>query len=276
MKATLQRLFIVLAFMAGINHLAAQGTAFTYQGRLNSSGASASGNFDFTFALFNNSQTGSQVGASETNLAIGVTNGLFTTTLDFGSVPWSGQLLWMQIQVRTNGNGAFTALLPRQPLTPTPYAIFADTASNVSGTVPAAQIGGTVLNSSLPGSPNFSGTVAATSFAGNGANVTGVNASQLNGLSATNFWQLKGNSGATAGLNFLGTTDNQPLELHVNNLRALRMEPAGPSSLLVGFGYGATNTGAPNVIGGSPVNFVAPGVVGAFIGGGGATNYESL
>jgi hypothetical protein len=31
--------------------------------------------------------------------------------------------------------------------------------------------------------------------------------------------------------------------------------------------------GAPNVIGGAPVNFVSPGVIGATIGGGGVTNY---
>src|SRR6266581_1384742 len=32
--------------------------------------------------------------------------------------------------------------------------------------------------------------------------------------------------------------------------------------------------GAPNVIGGAPVNFVSPGVIGATIGGGGVTNYN--
>jgi hypothetical protein len=29
-------------------------------------------------------------------------------------------------------------------------------------------------------------------------------------------WSLTGNTGTTDGPNFLGTTDNQPLELHVN------------------------------------------------------------
>jgi len=38
-------------------------------------------------------------------------------------------------------------------------------------------------------------------------------------------WLTSGNAGTTAGSNFLGTTDNQPLELHVNNTRALRLEP---------------------------------------------------
>ncbi len=38
-------------------------------------------------------------------------------------------------------------------------------------------------------------------------------------------WSLNGNSGTTPGTNFLGTTDNQALELKVNGQRALRIEP---------------------------------------------------
>ncbi len=48
--------------------------------------------------------------------------------------------------------------------------------------------------------------------------------------------------------------------MHVNNQRALRLE------------LNTNTNGAPNVIGGSWLNFVAAGIVGATIGGGGATN----
>ena len=41
--------------------------------------------------------------------------------------------------MRTNGGGAFTTLVPRQPVTATPYAI---TAANYSGPVAAGQITG--------------------------------------------------------------------------------------------------------------------------------------
>jgi hypothetical protein len=51
-----------------------------------------------------------------------VTNGLFTVTLDFGSV-FNGNATWLSITVRTNGGAGFTALSPLQELTPTPYAI---------------------------------------------------------------------------------------------------------------------------------------------------------
>jgi hypothetical protein len=52
--------------------------------------------------------------------------------------------------VRSNGVGSYTGLTPLRKLTPTPYAIFATTSSNVSGTPPASQITGTIPLSQLP------------------------------------------------------------------------------------------------------------------------------
>jgi hypothetical protein len=85
----------------------------------------------------------------------------------------------------------------------------------------------------------------------------------------TTFWRTVGNAGTTAGTHFLGTTDNQPLEIRVNGLRALRLEDNGDSTE----DPGTESDGAPNLIGGSPYNFVGAGVVGAVIAGGGATNF---
>ena len=67
-------------------------------------------------------------------------------------------------------------------------------------------------------------------------------------------WFLTGNSGTVPGVNFLGTKDNQALELRVANARALRLEPDAVS---------------PNVIEGFPGNDVTAEVRGAAIGGGG-------
>src|SRR5438445_174165 len=118
-----------------------------------------------------------------------------------------------------------------------------------------AYIGAVTLNNV---GNNFSG-----SFNCNGSNVTNVNAAALCGLSANQFWRTTGNSNTVAGANFVGTVDNQPLELWANQTRVLRLEPG-------------TNTfaaiGAPNVIGGAPNNFVDAGVIGATIAGGGAVN----
>jgi hypothetical protein len=128
----------------------AQGTAFTYQGRLNNSSGPANGFYDFEFSLYPNSAgTGSKVGSTIAATDIVVTNGLFSVALDFGDV-FSGNDTWLAVSVRSNGVGSYTGLTPLQELTPTPYAIFATTSSNVSGTLPASQITGTIPLSQLP------------------------------------------------------------------------------------------------------------------------------
>src|SRR6185436_19558586 len=66
-----------------------------------------------------------------------------------------------------------------------------------------------------------------------------------------------------AGLMSFGTA---PLDIKVNGERALRLEPTFVPNLGDGLG-------APNLIGGSPNNSVVAGVVGATIGGGGATTW---
>jgi trimeric autotransporter adhesin len=255
-----------------VNASFAQSTTFTYQGRLNSGGSAANGIYDFRFRLASDPLANNYVGSAFLTNGLPVTNGLFIATLDFGSGIFAGSNYWLEIDVRTNGGGSYTILNPLQALTPTPYAVFANTASNVSGTISATQLGGTILNGNLPPNPNFSGIVAASSFTGNGANITNVNAASLNGFTASGFWKAAGNSGTSpSNGNFVGTTDNQPLELRVNGVRTLRLEPGGPAARFTN----GIPTGAPNMIGGASVNLVAPGIVGAVIGGGGATNYNA-
>jgi len=127
----------------------AQTTAFTYQGRLNDGGNPATGIYDLRFTIYDAASGGSVAGSALTNTATPVTNGLFTVMLDFGGGIFNGNARWLEIGVRTDGGASFTALSPRQPLTPTPYAIVANTASNLLGTLPANQLGGTVANSQL-------------------------------------------------------------------------------------------------------------------------------
>ena len=103
-------------------------------------------------------------------------------------------------------------------------------------------------------------------FMGNGNGLNNLSAAQLtsgtvpdarlaNNLARTNqVWLLAGNAGTPAGLNFIGTTDNQPMEFKVNGQRALRLEP---------------NQYGPNVIGGYAGNTVSNGYYGSAIGGGG-------
>ncbi len=233
----------------------AQGTAFTYQGRLNDGANPANGRYDFRFKLYNDPYGSFQVGASYLTNSVPAGNGLFTTTIDFGAGIFIGGTNWLEVGVRTNGGSGYTVLSPLQTLTPTPSAIFAETASNLTGVLPAAQLGGILSNSSLPASPNFSGAVSATSYTGNGANLTNVNAATLGGLDATTFWNLGGNN--VSGGQFFGSTNNQAVEIRVNGQRAL---------LLM-----TNSSDSPNIVGGSPVNMIDAGVRGAVIAGGGAT-----
>lgn len=71
---------------------------------------------------------------------------------------------------------------------------------------------------------------------------------------ANNYWNINGNAGTNPGTNFLGTTDNNALQFHVNNMRAMRIEP---------------NSTSPNLIGGFSGNNVNGGIFGASIAGGG-------
>jgi N-acetylneuraminic acid mutarotase len=143
------------------------GTAFTYQGKLVSGGNAANGIYDFTFAVWNAASGGAQQGAAFATNTVPVTNGYFVVTLDFGPGVFPGDSRWLEIWVRTNGVVGFTTLTPRQQLTPSPYAIMATSASNLLGTLPAAQLTGTVGNGQLA---NSSVTVSAgTGLSGGGA-----------------------------------------------------------------------------------------------------------
>lgn len=129
-------MFILLSTLSSF----AQGTAFTYQGSLNDGGHPANGSYDLTFTLYDSTnQTGNIVGQPITNFATPLSNGLFTAPLDFGGV-FDGTARWLQIGVRTNSASNFIALTPRQPVAPVPYAIFAGSASNLVGTLSAANL----------------------------------------------------------------------------------------------------------------------------------------
>jgi hypothetical protein len=232
------------------------GTTFTYQGQLTDGGQPANGTYQLQLKLFDRLLMGSQVGTTLSSI-VGVTNGLFTTTLNFGGGVFTGDARWLEIGVRTNGSASDHVLLsPRQPLTPTPYALF----SPQAGTVNNAGVSAPALNTP---SPPAAGQVLAY----NGSTLAWTNGGAIAGA-----WLLGGNAGTTPGTDFLGTTDNQPLEFKINGLRAGRLELTGDSSE----DFDTAPDGAPNVILGAPINFLGAGAVGATIAGGGATNFQGF
>ena len=154
-KTNLRMVTALLGLLIPTGSVFAQGTAFTYQGQLQSGTNLASGKYDLAFTLYATNATGAPIAGPVTNAAVPVTNGLFTTLVNFTN-GFTGGSNWLQIAVSTNGANAFTNLTPRQQLTPTPYAVFAESASasNLVGTVPTGNLPGVAL---LNGGNTFSG-----------------------------------------------------------------------------------------------------------------------
>jgi hypothetical protein len=165
---------LIPLLFAGTHQLHAQGTAFTYQGRLADSGQPANGNYDIVFSAFDALTGGTRVGPSRTNAPVSVSNGLFTVTLDFGAGVFDGSALWLEIAVRPGASdGAYTSLAPRQALNATPYAV---RAANFSGAVADNQLSANIAR--LNAAAAFTGPVsfsnATGTFNGNGAGMTNV------------------------------------------------------------------------------------------------------
>ncbi len=264
MKTSFRILFLATIFglVKPISCLASEplGTTFTYQGKLTDAGAPAQGIYDLRFTIYDSINGGSPIAVPKTNSAVAVSNGLFTVTLDFGRLVFGGEARWLEIAARTNNLGTFATFPARQPLTAVPYALFATNAG-------AATVASSVASSSITAQSIASGQVVkslngltdSVTLAA-GANVTlATNGNTLtlsaDGGGASGGWSTTGNTGTSPATNFLGTTDNQPLELRVNGQRAMWLVPT---------------TNSPNVIAGASNNIVDGGVIGATIAGGGS------
>src|SRR5437899_11728527 len=109
-QTVLLALIALTLFLSSVSRIHAQGTGFTYQGRLTDNGSPANGNYDLQFYLRDALVAGNPVGTTNTLALVAVNNGLFTTTLDFGADVFTGAARWLEIAARTNGSRAFTTL----------------------------------------------------------------------------------------------------------------------------------------------------------------------
>jgi hypothetical protein len=114
----------------------AVGTAFTYQGQIKRNGTLFTGTCDLQFKLWDAASAGTQQGTMLPVNAVSVNNGVFAVQLDFGN-QFKGQARWLEPAAKCADDAAFTTL-PREPLTPAPYAIGlmpgAQTLGNIPGT----------------------------------------------------------------------------------------------------------------------------------------------
>jgi len=237
----------LLLFMAA--RLQAQGTAFTYNGQLYDGAGPANGLYDLRFTLYNALTNGS-IASSETNVATGITNGLFMVTLDFGNI-FSGTNYWLELAARTNAGTGFTALSPRQPVLPVPYAIFAANAGNAAtagsaNSVLAGNIAGTLSPAQLPGIVvTNGGTVTGLNgaFNGNGGGLTNLSTAAI---AAAGF--VSNNQANVAFTDFLLVTNTAPLAgYNSDTLPALGACDASlTTNALIGFTINYGNIGGPN------------------------------
>jgi hypothetical protein len=112
-----------LLALCGVAGAGPVGSAFTYQGQLNVSGAPATGSYDIRFGVFGAASGGMQMYTAE-HTGVAVQNGIFTRQLDFGEFAFNGAERWIEISIRPAGSGqAYTTLSPRQQVTAVPYAL---------------------------------------------------------------------------------------------------------------------------------------------------------
>jgi hypothetical protein len=207
----------VCSLLTANHHARAQGTVFTYQGQLNAAGGPANGSYDLQFTLYATNTNGVPIAGPVTNLATAVSNGVFTTAINFGQGVFTGGSNWLDIAVRTNGTVTFTELPPRQPITPTPYSIYAGNAGSVAatditGTIPLPELPNVLVTNnatSVTLSGNLFGNFGGTFF-GNGAGLTGLSPSNLNAGTAT--INITGNAAtATTASNVTGNISTAQL-----------------------------------------------------------------
>jgi len=143
---------------------------------LRSGNAPANGSFDFQFQLFNAASGGTQRGPTLLADNVSVSQGRFTTILNFGNI-FGNEALWLAVGVRTGtSTGSFTALSPRQSLTAVPFARYAAT-SGGGGNTAALEARIAALEALLAG--------VTREDDGNTIRVTGANLQVVNGTGAT-------------------------------------------------------------------------------------------
>src|SRR6185295_9307322 len=110
-------------------------TAFTYEGQLTSAGSLASGLWDIRFRLYDAPTLGTQLGSVYCANDVAVTAGRFAVSIDFGA-QFNGPQRFLEVEARPNtgltcaNTTGYTILTPRQPLTATPYALYAASVPN--------------------------------------------------------------------------------------------------------------------------------------------------
>jgi hypothetical protein len=194
MRRTLSAIFIVLfvvtafaAFGVPVN------TSWTYQGQLQRSGAAYNGTCNFQFSLWDAVSAGTQQGNTLPINSVNVVNGLFTVVLEFGDF-FTGDARWLGTSVQCSGDGGFTQLDPRQPLTATPYALGLRPEAVIIG----GPAGGGTLNVQNTEGGTGVGSIGNPGVKGRSFDVNGT------GVVGTGFTGVSGSTNSPSGLGVSG------------------------------------------------------------------------
>jgi hypothetical protein len=100
-------------------------TDITYQGELRKAGDPFNGQANMTFRLYATALGGSPLQIVAPPGPITVTNGRFTMQLAFDQNLFAGAERWLEITVEEVGVAGIFTLSPRQPITSSPYSLYA-------------------------------------------------------------------------------------------------------------------------------------------------------
>jgi hypothetical protein len=186
-------------------------TAFSYQGRLFDGTNPANGSYDFVFTPYDSLTNGTAVGGPITNAAVIVTNGLFTTPVDFGQGIFNGDPRYLGIYIKIHTNiPPYMALSPRQLITPVPYSLYAPSAGTAAIAVLATNFSGSV-GGDVSGSQ---GATVVTSVGGQTAASVALGVSAANSATSSNvpnsLVERNGSGDFSAGSLTLGGALNLP------------------------------------------------------------------
>src|SRR5438552_11821802 len=236
-KRFLSFTFVIIAagllFSANVR---AQGTAFTYQGKLTDGVNQANGPYDFQFTLFDALSGGTKQGSTVTVTNVTVAAGIFTAQLDFGACPtcFNGAARFLEIPVKLTSGSTYTTLSPRQPVTSTPYAIRSLNATAADGLSVACI---NCVTSSQIQSVNGSAVTGTIPL----ASVPDLGASYIKNsmaLQANSDFHISGNG--TAAVMLSSNIVNATTQYNLNGSRIL--SNPGTNNLVGGVGAGQANT----------------------------------
>jgi hypothetical protein len=274
-KTKLTLKFITLCLLPSVFCLPAfaQTTVFTYQGRVTDNGTNFNGAGQFKFALVTSTN------ASHTATATATISGQFVTLINV-SFGGNGYVTTPAVSITGGGGSGATATA----------SVSGGAVTSITVNNPGSAYSSAPTVTIAPPPPNVSYT---TFWSNDGTSVNGSEPAAAVGVGVNNglFTVVLGDT-TLANMESMPAfvfTAQPSLQLRIwfndglngsaalSPVQNLTPAPYAVNALfadgLPGLAVKQSTNGAPDLIGGSPANFVAGGVVGATIGGGGATYY---